>query len=277
MINFHSRFHPLTAKPYSHDDTYLEVPPIPALAPYVRCFWGSREKFSISTAKLYTGRLVIPDTCVDLIIQSDDETSRCRFCGLDQKPYVSQMDKGDGTVFAVRLFFWAVPFLIREEARCVAVPVSSCEAYFPRIEKYLEENRFAACTFQEKKTFLEQYLLGCLDPDRVPVPILNSVDYILKHKGCKSVGELAQDSVLSTRSLERLYKRHLGLSPKTLSDLVRYQILWSHALTRPDFQIQDEVFELGFYDQAHLLNTFRKYHGMGLAEALSYSDSIAAR
>lgn len=270
-MDFHRRFQPLTARPFSQDSTYREAPPSPALAPFVRCFWGSSEEFSLSAAGLYTDRLIIPDTCVDMIIQTDEHAVRCRFCGLDQEAYRSDMTAGTCAVFAVRLYFWAVPFLIQEEARCMAIPVSSCEAYFPGIETYLEEHDFASCSFQGKTALLERYLLGRLDTEQVPVPLLNSVDFLLKHHGSLSVKELTEHSVVSSRTLERMFKRHLGMQPKKLADLVRYQVLWRHALTRPDFQIQDEVFELGFYDQAHLLNTFRRYHGMGLGEALEYS------
>ncbi len=270
-MDFHRRYHPLTSRPFSRDSTYLEVPPSASLAPFVRCFWGSSEEILLSEAPLYIGRLVIPDTCLDMIIRSQGDRVVCRFCGLDQEAYISEMTEGSCAVFAVRLYFWAVPFLIREEARCVMTPISSCEAYFPGIETYLTDRGFASCSFWQKKAVLEQYLTGCLDTESVPVPLLNSIDLLLERRGGISVEEMAENCVISPRTLERLFKRHLGIQPKKAADLVRYQTLWRHALTRRGFQIQDEVYELGFYDQAHLLNTFRKYHGMGLQEALQYS------
>lgn len=268
---FHERFTPLTAMPFSQDQTYTEVPPSPSLAPYVRCFWGSMGEFALSDAKLYVRRLVIPDTCVDIIIRTEGEKVHCRFCGLDQEPYFSDMSAGRCSLFAVRLYFWALPFLMRDAAGCMALPAVSCEAYFPGLERFLTEHRFDALDFFGKMELLETYLKGCLEQTQAPDSLLNSIDYLLMHHGSAPVKEIAEYSVISQRSMERLFQRHLGLSPKKLSDLVRYQTLWRHALTRRNFQIQDEVYELGFYDQSHLLNSFRRYHGMSLVDALAYS------
>lgn len=268
---FHERFQPLTSLPFSQDSTYFETPPSPALAPFVRCFWGSLEEFVLSEAQLHTRRLVIPDTCVDIIIRAEEGEVHCRFCSLDQEPYYSDMKQGRCSLFAVRLYFWAVPFLIREAEECMALPAVFCEEYFPDLEDFLTERQFGSLGFFEKKELLEEYMIKCLNRTEPPAALLNSIDFLLQHQGGAAVKALAEYCVLSQRSVERLFQKHLGLSPKRLSDLVRYQTLWRHALTRRDFQIQDEVYELGFYDQAHLLNTFRRYHGMSLGDALAYS------
>ena len=63
----------------------------------------------------------------------------------------------------------------------------------------------------------------------------------------------------------------LGVGPKRLSDLVRYQFLWQELLLDPRFQIQDAVQKYGFSDQAHLQNTFKKYHSMTPRQALVYA------
>ena len=63
----------------------------------------------------------------------------------------------------------------------------------------------------------------------------------------------------------------LGVGPKRLSDLVRYQFLWQELLLDPRFQIQDAVQKYGFSDQAHLQNTFKKYHSMTPRQALIYA------
>ena len=58
VIDFHRRFHPLTAHPFDREDC-AEYPPCEALRPYVRCFWGP-------VARKYG--LVVPDACADIII-----------------------------------------------------------------------------------------------------------------------------------------------------------------------------------------------------------------
>lgn len=44
-INFHCTYTAMTADPLMADATYINVLPSPALAPYIRCFWGSEQDF----------------------------------------------------------------------------------------------------------------------------------------------------------------------------------------------------------------------------------------
>lgn len=41
FVEFHWLYRPLTAHPFQNTALYREVPPNPALAPWVRCFWGT--------------------------------------------------------------------------------------------------------------------------------------------------------------------------------------------------------------------------------------------
>ncbi len=49
---------------------------------------------------------------------------------------------------------------------------------------------------------------------------------------------------------------------RTLAGLIRYQCLWRSLLTDPRWDVQDAVARFGFADQAHLLRSFKKYHGL---------------
>ena len=61
-------YHPITGTPFQSDETYREVTPCAALAPYIRCFWGSEHPL---LARPHEGGIVIPDTCMDIIFTLD--------------------------------------------------------------------------------------------------------------------------------------------------------------------------------------------------------------
>ena len=77
---------------------------------------------------------------------------------------------------------------------------------------------------------------------------------------------LANETNLSTRQLERVFREHVGLSPKTYSRLVRFDRAargidargtspWTHfALTH------------GYSDQAHFINDFKEFAGVTPAQ-----------
>ena len=66
-------YHPITGTPFQSDETYRDVTPCAALAPYIRCFWGSEHPLP---ARPHDGGLVIPDTCMDIMFTVDYARNR---------------------------------------------------------------------------------------------------------------------------------------------------------------------------------------------------------
>jgi methylphosphotriester-DNA--protein-cysteine methyltransferase len=77
--------------------------------------------------------------------------------------------------------------------------------------------------------------------------------------------------VISQKQLERLFSHHIGISPKSFSSLIRYQLLWQEIVLSGHFNVQDAVDKFGYCDQAHLLNDFKKHHLIGIREAAEFA------
>jgi AraC-like DNA-binding protein len=81
--------------------------------------------------------------------------------------------------------------------------------------------------------------------------------------GRLSMGDLSERLGLSTRSLERLFARHTGVSPKLFSRVARVQaaiVQLSRATTPRSWSRL--AGELGFADQAHMIREFRAITGL---------------
>lgn len=72
---------------------------------------------------------------------------------------------------------------------------------------------------------------------------------------------------MSTRQLERLFHEYIGITPKKISNIIRYQFLWRDILYEPHFDILNAVYKYGFTDQSHLMREFKKYHSMDINSA----------
>ena len=70
-----------------------------------------------------------------------------------------------------------------------------------------------------------------------------AIDNILISKGALTVSDLAKESFVSTRQLERLFHEYVGITPKKLSNLIRYQLLWRDILREPDFNVLNAVYK----------------------------------
>lgn len=86
---------------------------------------------------------------------------------------------------------------------------------------------------------------------------------IYRHQGQLSVEDLAGRHHITTRSLERLMKNSVGISPKALIKIIRLQAalrrIKQPAASKSLLHI---AYETGYYDHAHLTNEIKKYTGL---------------
>lgn len=98
--------------------------------------------------------------------------------------------------------------------------------------------------------------------DRCNANVYNTVEKILDASGNISIKKVCEYTNVCQRQMERLLLRNIGISIKRTADLVRYQNVWQDIVKQERFQVQDAVKHYGYADQPHLLNEFRRFHGM---------------
>ncbi|GHF44053.1 AraC-like DNA-binding protein [Deinococcus metalli] len=75
--------------------------------------------------------------------------------------------------------------------------------------------------------------------------------------GAARVADLAEELNVSPRTLERQFAQQVGVSPKTLARVVRFDEANTRIRTDPSVPMAELTFDLGFFDQAHLIREFR--------------------
>lgn len=255
---------PLTAHP-GRGGMLAERRPCAALQPYICCFWGG-------TGQTEPPTWVVPDTCVDLIFRIGEDAGRTDacFCGLGDQPYRTA-GGGCHSLFAIRWYAWTAAFF-SEDALCdTRNRTFAGGQHFPALTAALAPRLAAVRDFSARTRLAEQVLLARLaeSPRAMPAAVETAVGALVQAGGNLRVAELLHTTFCSARQLERQFTAWLGCPPKTLAGLIRYQCLWRSLLTDPRWDVQDAVARFGFADQAHLLRSFKKYHGMTPAAALA--------
>lgn len=261
-------YRPITAAPFERGGDYQEIPPCDALKPYIRCFWGTpRPRTSSDTA----GRLVIPDTCMDIIvrIKPSDHTVTAGFCAMDEHTYQSGGEEsGAGlSTFGIRFFCWSAALFSTESFRRTKNRAFDPDEFFRGITGELTEIVRRFHTLSERAGAAEKILLRRLNPSRLNGDLMNAVSDMIRYGGRMKISEIARRNALSERNMERIFSERIGVGPKTLSNLIRYQLVWQE-VARGGADLLDMVEKYGYTDQAHLLNDFRFRHGMTPAQAL---------
>ena len=257
-------FFPLTSTPFSRSG-YRELHPSKELAPYVRCFWTSWNEDSPVP--------IIPDLCADIIIATDGTEKEFFFCGVSDKTFASVHSQGQRRrLFGIRFYAWQASAFSDEPLFKTANGFFELRAHFLTIEKSLRSKFSPGMDLEEFKQIAEETLLKLLVRPASKRPeqnslVMDAITQMIRTRGSQNLSSLLKDIHESEPQLERFFAQSLSLSPKKVSSLIRYQSLWQSVCFSKIFDIQDAVADFGYFDQAHLLNDFKKFHGMNLTEA----------
>ena len=268
---------PLTAAPFRKNKEYREVAPgNPELAKYIRCFWGSGRPFLKKEA---VAGLVTPDTCVDIIYWIDytANTIHGGFCGINDVSFSETDNSMDGhlvSLFAIRFYAWGAYGFSEDSMKDTKNRYLDVQSRFCWLDRVLRPQLFEKNSLEERIEITEALLLRKLSGMRHSPVIADAVAQMLWHKGAFSAAELAKVCYVSSRQLERLFHEYVGITPKKLCNLVRYQFVWNDVLRNPSFSVMDAVWQYGYTDQSHLMREFKRYHTMDIQTARKYAYHV---
>lgn len=124
-----------------------------------------------------------------------------------------------------------------------------------------------AQTLNEKILLTENFLYRKLLADKMPNErLLAEIDKVFQENNYTSISTICQQFNISRKHLNFLFKESIGVSPKTLSSLYRFQnILKTISKAKPE-KLTDFAYELEYFDQAHFNNDFKRFAGLNPTE-----------
>lgn len=265
-------YRPITGTPFKNNDSYREILPCDALAPYIRCFWGTKKP----AAKKGFADIVIPDTCMDIIFRANYSQNKLSgvFCAIDESSSISQSDaESDITaIFGIRFYAWTAVLFSDGNFSDFTGSRFCIEEFSRKIRAALEPVLFDIPDLAGKISAAEKLLLETLCTSRINADLMNGIYYMLSTSGRAKISDICGYTAVSEKQLQRIFKSNVGISPKTFSSLVRYQLLWQEAVFSKSFSALDAVEKYGYTDQSHMLRDFKRRHLMTITEALEFAD-----
>jgi AraC-like DNA-binding protein len=125
----------------------------------------------------------------------------------------------------------------------------------------LEEELAACACDEERARVLSDFITAGLCNVSHDSSILSrAVGHVVQSRGLVRVPKLADTHCYSTRTFERKFKEHSGLSPKVYANIVRFQSALDELATG-ESSLTEIAYRGGFYDQPHFTNDFTRYSG----------------
>lgn len=145
----------------------------------------------------------------------------------------------------------------------------------PRYASYLQ-NFYRANTDEAKADILEDFLL----PMYRPLPAYNqlnkSIQLLADWDRNLSIEEISEELQLNVRTFNRLFKKHLGVSPVTYRKVARFR----HSLQNKLFdsnlkRLTDIAYQSNYYDQAYFNKMYRSLTGSNPQKFFKKVDNLA--
>jgi AraC-like DNA-binding protein len=131
----------------------------------------------------------------------------------------------------------------------------------------LERAAESAATTGERVAALEAFLLARLpEPSSQTSLVRDVVDDIAQAPPGTGVAELAARHGVSTRTLQRLFARHVGVGPKWVLRRLRMHDALEALGNGRDTEWTSFALELGYFDHAHFIRDFRAVVGRSPAQ-----------
>ncbi len=128
---------------------------------------------------------------------------------------------------------------------------------------------------QSKITKLNQYLIACSRPiDKNAAIVRLAIEKIRQSNGMIGIAELQEELEIKERTLERLFKKFVGLSPKFYSRIIRFNYVF-RLVSKQKLPWSELAQLAGFYDQSHFNNNFREFVGEEPSKYYFVDDTMA--
>ena len=242
---------------------YREIIPQPPLNKHVECFWTLE-----SSAPSTQPERILPDGCIELILNFGDRFSQ--HCDdthrLQPKNFlVGQMTgpimiSPSGPVELIGIRFHpggTLPFLRMplDEITDQVVDLGSLSA---ALERDLLRVASESPSLVEKVTAIENFLTSYVTNGKHESWLTRIAARIVDSRGLIGVDELANDAGISSRQLERRFLREVGIGPKLMGRIIRFQQVF-RAVEQSNNAWAEIAIDCGYYDQAHLIRDFNQF------------------
>lgn len=249
---------------------YRQWDPVPELAPFVDCLWTLSGHAADLSAPLQP---VLPDGRPELVLHFGDPFERVHADGTFERQgrrlFAGQLTgqlvlrpTGRIEVLGIRFHPCGAAALIDPPQQALAGLTLGVDDLSTVLERALAGVQERSSTLEDAAARVQHLLVRRMRPARVDVRVRLAADHITACNGMVAVEALAGRVGVTRRHLERRFLDTVGVSPKRLARIARFQ----HALRMLESGDTPRdgahtAAACGYADQSHFIRDFRDLAG----------------
>lgn len=242
---------------------YKEILANHILEDIIYCYWELRTTEKLDTSFIYR---VVADGCIDIFFQLDkpDESFVMGFCN----NYTEFALENDFHYVGIRFFPTMFPALFQIDAKELTNRFERLELIIRDTSAFIQRSFSTKDSLEDIKTKLDSYFSDRIRNRELTIDtrFQNALDIILKKSGVVSI-QKDLETGLSTRQLRRYFEYYVGDTPKTFSQVVRFQNILNAKPSMQSLKSNTLFFDLGYFDQAHFIKEFKNFYGVTPSKA----------
>ncbi len=242
------------------------------LSPYVALIWVFESRFGVPLAD---SRLIVPDRRAKIIVPY--RNSLCAavntgllsakehhifLVGIQTHPTTIASTATDTGTIGIELTPKGLYHLFKLSMHEITNRMVSFEELFGSPGARLQNRVGDAEDPKAKIALLQTALTHLLQQNEKEYALLDhTLDLLAGTHGMMRVQELAVHLGYTRRYLDRLFQEHVGVSPKSLASILRFQEVyqgWMQHQSLPFFRDQWPAY---YYDQSHFIKEFKRFTG----------------
>ena len=262
---------------------YREFKPSAALAPYVDCFWVHAGQ--IPENQVYR---CVPSGNTDIMIGD-----------LDGEELVLRGDTWEKMPRAFLTGIWTEPAVLKSVHRIewfgirlkpeifvqmFGQPLREMENATLDVSDVLGKsgqelaNRIAETSDHQRRIELAEHFIVRELARRLPANayFTEAIRLIRQHGGQISTEDLSKKVFVGERQLQRAFREHFGVTPKTYSRLVRFNKAASFLKNAKQVNWADVTYFCGYADQAHFIRDFKAFSGANPTALMTDPSALMA-
>jgi AraC-like DNA-binding protein len=228
--------------------------PAPELAPFVQHYW-------MVSWDLRGEEPFVQETLPHPNVHAVFEKGCSMVCGVSTSKFTRVLE-GQSHVFGIKFTPAGLHPFLKASVSALTNGGKPIEIVFGEEALKLEALLVSSAEEEEMVAAANAFLLSRIpEPDETVAQVNQLVSRTLNESDIKTVDDLAKRSGISKRTLQRLFNEYVGINPKWVIRRYRLHELVERLKSGERLDLSQLALDLGYFDQAHLINDFRSIAG----------------